>query len=171
MPAFDATPSFEQQNTQSTYGSAGVVEHLFDRETWNDKASLLREISETPLPTNDEGRTMKLAFDATPSFEQQNTQSTHGSDGVVEHLFDRETWNDKSSLLREISETPLSTNDQGRMMKLGACKGHGSSSGTSVPPPPPPPPAVWTFTPCVAVFLIHTMSSILFDSCKLCPII
>jgi len=111
------------------------------------------------------------AFDATPSFEQQNTQSTHGSDGVVEHLFDRETWNDKSSLLREISETPLSTNDQGRMMKLGACKGHGSSSGTSVPPPPPPPPTVWTFTPCVEVFLIHTMSSILFDSCKLCPII
>ncbi|KAG2611126.1 hypothetical protein PVAP13_4KG127205 [Panicum virgatum] len=103
---------------------------------------------------------MKLAFDATPSFEQQNTQSTHGSAGVVEHLFDRETWNDKASLLREISETPLPTNDEGRTMKLGACKGHGSSSRTSVPPPPPlppppppPHPAVWTFfTPCLARF-------------------
>ena len=94
------------------------------------------------------------AFDATPSFEQQNTQSTYGSAGVVEHLFDRETWNDKASLLREISETPLPTNDEGRTMKLGACKGHGSSSRTSVPPPPPPPhPAVWTFfTPCLARF-------------------
>ena len=35
-PAFDATPSFDHRNTQSTNGSCGVGEHLFDRESWND---------------------------------------------------------------------------------------------------------------------------------------
>jgi len=48
-----------------------------------------------------------------PSFEHQNTQSTHGSGGVVEHLFDRECWNDVAGLLCEINGTQRSTNDQG----------------------------------------------------------
>ena len=53
-PAFDATPSFDHRNTKSTNGSCGVGEHLFDRESWNDMSSILREINETQRSTNDQ---------------------------------------------------------------------------------------------------------------------
>jgi len=54
LPAFNAIPTFEHQNTQSILDSGGVVEHLFAQKCWNDVASLLHETNETQRSTNDQ---------------------------------------------------------------------------------------------------------------------
>jgi hypothetical protein len=55
MPLFDRSAGSQDHNTRGSDDPSGVLEHLFDREGWNDMASVLRDINETQLSGGGEG--------------------------------------------------------------------------------------------------------------------